>query len=468
MRAGQLFTATIERAADFGRGVAHADGQTVFVAGALPGEELRCAFERAKGKVAFARAVEPLSPSPLREKPPCPLFLRCGGCDMQHMGYETELAQKQQVVSDALTRIGGFAAGEFELLPILGAKQPLHYRNKAVFPVGGRSGRAEIGFFQRQSHDIVPAEGCLLLPESMGAAAKAFLAWMNEFAIPPADASGGEGLVRHLMLRQNRAGRTLAVPVLLRGELPRARELSAALQSALGERFAGLCVNINPGPEGEILGERCETLFGEAALQEELLGLRFEISPLSFFQVNPAQAELLYGKALEFAGLRGGETAVDAYCGAGGIALLMARRAKEVLGIESLGAAVRNAAENARRNGIQNARFLQGRCEVLLPKLFREGAPDLLTLDPPRKGCDPELLSAILAAAPRRIVYVSCNPATLARDLKTLCAAGRYALLRAQAIDMFPRTGHVECVALLERRYAASHGGLRPPYGTPL
>ncbi|MDR3085851.1 MAG: 23S rRNA (uracil(1939)-C(5))-methyltransferase RlmD [Christensenellaceae bacterium] len=453
MRAGERFLARIERAADFGRGIAHVEGQTVFVSGALPGEELVCAFERAKGKVAFARAVEICSPSPLRERPPCPLFLKCGGCDMQHMGYETELAQKQRAVLDALTRIGGFAQGEFELLPALGAQESLHYRNKAIFPIGGVPGRAEIGFFQRQSHEIVPAEGCLLLPEGMAVAARAFIAWMNAFGLPPVDAGSGKGLVRHLMLRQNRAGQMLAVPVTARAELPRAKELRDALQGALGESFAGLCLNVNSQPDGEILGERCETLFGEGVLREELLGLCFEISPLSFFQVNPAQAALLYGKALEFAGLRGDETAVDAYCGAGGIALLLARAAEKVLGIEAAPAAVQDANENARRNGIQNAKFRQGRCEELLPRLFDEGArPDLLTLDPPRRGCDPELLSAILAAGPRRIVYVSCNPATLARDLKALCASGEYAFLRAQPVDMFPRTGHVECVALLERR----------------
>lgn len=429
-------------------GIAHLDGMTLFVQNALPGERVLARAQKVEKSCAFLKTLSVITPSPDRQQPPCPYYEKCGGCVCQHMTYPLSLEMKRERVRDALTRIGGLSA---TVPPLLGMDDPWRYRNKTALPVGGAKGSPEIGFYAPRSHRIVPVDGCLIAKEESDQVLRAVRLWMTKFAVEPYDESSRKGLIRHVMSRVSREGKVMVVIVAARDALPHEQELKALLRTAV-PGLVSLYLNINRRGDNVILGQENRLLWGQERLEDTLCGLRYALSPLSFFQVNPIQTEKLYQTALDFAGLRGHETVADLYCGAGTISLLLARKAKRVIGIEIVPQAIQDAEENARRNDVHNAEFHAAAAEELLPKLVEKGLrPNVIVLDPPRKGCEERVLAAIAECAPEKVVYVSCDPATLARDAKYLCAHG-YAAQKCQSVDMFCQTGHVETVCLLSMR----------------
>ena len=434
------------------QGVCRHEGMAVFVPGLLPGETALVRAVKVEKRYAFGRVERLLERSLERAEPFCPIYRRCGGCSCQHMRYETSLEWKRSQVCELLARVGGI---DIDVPPVLGMAEPYAYRNKGAFPVGMKDGVPACGFFAPRSHDLIalPPAGCRIQREDANAAARAVLRWMRESGADAYDEGTGRGLVRHVMTRTTRDGGLMAVIVATRAKLPRRELLMRLLREAVpGLRSVALCVNARR--TNVILTDDVTPLWGEEAMEDVLCGLRFRVSPLSFFQVNPAQTERLYGIALDFAALTGEETVVDAYCGAGTISLLLARHAKRVEGIEIVPQAIEDARANAARNGIANATFHAGATEDVLPRLVADGLrPDVIVLDPPRKGCDAAVLDAILQARPSRVVYVSCGAPTLARDAKAL-AAGGYKVEKVQCVDMFCWTGAVETVMLLSKNEA--------------
>ena len=440
----QCYEMTCESFGQDAQGVCRHDGIAVFVPGLLPGERARVRIVKPEKRYAFGRIEELLEKSPDRAEPFCPIYKRCGGCVCQHMTYETSLAFKRRQVQDLLERVGGLS---IEVPPVLGMAHPFGYRNKGAYPVAQVGGAPACGFFAPRSHDLVPLpqNGCAIQGEDSAKATQAVLAWMRQNNVPAYEELTGRGLVRHIMTRSTTHGELMVVLVVTRADIPKAGQLIELLKAAV----SGLCsifLSINSRRTNVILGTDIRVLWGKDTMEDTLCGLRFSVSPLSFFQVNPAQTEKLYGLALEYAGLTGFETVVDAYCGAGTISLLLAQKAKKVIGIEIVPEAIQNANENAVRNHIENAEFHVGATEDLLPRLIADGLrPDVIVLDPPRKGCDPAVLEAIIAAAPKRVVYVSCGAPTLVRDAKLL-AEGGYTAEKVQCVDMFCWTGAVETV----------------------
>ena len=439
----QVHTVTIQGYASEGQGVARIDGQVVFVKGALAGETCRISIEHVGHRAAWAHVEEILTPSPDRIEPDCPYYGRCGGCQTRHMSYPAEVAFKAGKVHDALQRIGGVDPG---LILLHGASAPDRYRNKVQFPVAGSA----IGYFQERTHHVIDISDCRLTPEICAPIREAVVTWMRENHVPAYDEHTHTGLIRHLYIRTNRQGEAL-VCILANGRsFPKEDELVSALR-AVSDKLIGISLGVNTRKTNVILGDSYRTLWGQDYLMDSLCGLTFRLSVPSFFQVNRPQAEVLYTLAAEFAGLTGTETLLDLYCGTGTIGLIMAARAKEVIGVEVVAEAIADARENARRNNVANARYLCADAGQAAAQLAAEGVrPDVVVVDPPRKGLSPEVIQVLLTMAPRKIVYVSCDPATLARDVKELTAA--YTLKRAEAVDMFPRTHHVETVLSLVRR----------------
>ncbi len=429
-------------------GVCDQDGMAVFVPMALPGERIAAQVTRAEKRYAFARLTEVLSPSPERAEPPCPVYRLCGGCSGQHMAYGLTLAAKREQVQSCLTRIAGLALPANFVPPVLGADEPYRCRNKTALPVGGANGDPVLGFYRRRSHDIVAADDCLVAMGPVREAIAAVRGWMRACRVAPYDGATGTGVLRHLIVRASRSGDAMLVLV---GAQPpvRTAELLDALQAVPGLKT--VCWSLNRRRDNVILGDSAEVLSGEGYILESLLGLDFEVGPLSFFQVNPAQTERLYRQAVEYAALTPDSTCVDAYCGAGTITLALAKRCKRAVGVEVVPPAIEAARRNAARNGVRNADFILGASEAVLPKLVAEGLrPDAVVLDPPRKGVEPPVIEAIAQAAPARVVYVSCHVPSQARDLALLAARG-YRLTACQPVDMFCYAGGVENVALLER-----------------
>lgn len=446
----QCYEMTCESFGQDAQGVCRHDGIAVFVPGLLPGERARVRIVKPEKRYAFGRIEELLEKSPDRAEPFCPIYKRCGGCVCQHMTYETSLAFKRRQVQDLLERVGGLS---IEVPPVLGMAHPFGYRNKGAYPVAQVGGAPACGFFAPRSHDLVPLpqNGCAIQGEDSAKATQAVLAWMRRNNVPAYDELSGRGLVRHIMTRSTTHGELMVVIVVTRADIPKASQLIELLKAAV-PGLCSICLSINSRRTNVILGTDIRVLWGKGTMEDTLCGLRFSVSPLSFFQVNPAQTEKLYGLALEYAGLTGSETVVDAYCGAGTISLLLAQKAKKVIGIEIVPEAIQNANENAVRNHIENAEFHVGATEELLPRLIADGLrPDVIVLDPPRKGCDPAVLEAIIAAAPKRVVYVSCGAPTLARDAKLL-AEGGYTAEKVQCVDMFCWTGAVETVMVMSQQ----------------
>ena len=451
----QCFEMTCDAFGQDAQGVCRHEGMAVFVPGLLPGERALVRIVKPEKRYAFGRVEKLLEKSPSRAEPFCPIYKRCGGCVCQHMTYEASLAFKRQQVQDLLQRVGGLS---IEVPPVWGMAHPFGYRNKGAYPVAQTDGAPACGFFAPRSHDLVPLpeNGCAIQGEDSAKATQAVLNWMRQNSVPAYDEQTGRGLVRHIMTRSTTSGELMVVVVVTRADIPKAGRLIELLRAAV-PGLCSVCLSVNSRRTNVILGTDIRVLWGKAAMEDTLCGLRFSVSPLSFFQVNPRQTERLYGLALEYAGLTGAETVVDAYCGAGTISLLLAQKAKKVIGIEIVPEAIQNANENAARNGIANAEFHVGATEELLPKLVANGLrPDVIVLDPPRKGCDPAVLQAIIAAAPKRVVYVSCGAPTLARDAKLL-AEGGYAAEKVQCVDMFCWTGAVETVMLLSKLSDARH-----------
>lgn len=443
----QCFEMTCDAFGQDAQGVCRHEGMAVFVPGLLPGERALVRIVKPEKRYAFGRVEKLLEKSPSRAEPFCPIYKRCGGCVCQHMTYEASLAFKRQQVQDLLRRVGGLS---IEVPPVWGMAHPFGYRNKGAYPVAQTDSAPVCGFFAPRSHDLIPLpeNGCAIQGEDSAKATQAVLNWMRENSVPAYDEQTGRGLVRHIMTRSTTSGELMVVVVVTRVDIPKASRLIELLRAAV-PGLCSVCLSVNSRRTNVILGTDIRVLWGKAAMEDTLCGLRFSVSPLSFFQVNPQQTERLYGLALEYADLTGAETVVDAYCGAGTISLLLAQKAKKVIGIEIVPEAIQNANENAARNGIANAEFHVGATEDLLPKLVENGLrPDVIVLDPPRKGCDPAVLQAIIAAAPKRVVYVSCGAPTLARDAKLLTEGG-YAAERVQCVDMFCWTGAVETVMSL-------------------
>ena len=435
-------------------GVCRHEGMTVFVPGLLPGEETDVRIVKVEKRYAFGRMERlPAVPSPDRKDPDCPAFPRCGGCSCRHMRYEATLAAKQRQVADCFRRIGGM---EVEVLPPLGMEDPRAYRNKTALPLGGTAASPVLGFYAPRSHSVIPVENC---PNAMAPSdeiAARFRAWMKRFSIPPYDENTRRGLVRHLMVRVSRAGECMVTVVINGPSLPRGQELAEDLEP-LG--VVSLFANINTARNNVILSDRFQLIYGSETLSDTLCGLEFRLSPGAFFQVNPSQTEKLYETALRFAGLAPGDTLCDVYCGAGTITLMMAPHCRSAVGIEIVPAAVENARENAKRNGIPNAEFHAGRAEELLPRMVRDGLRcNVIVVDPPRKGLEPEVIRAIAEAGPDRVVYVSCNVATQARDAALFREAG-YNVRKVQPVDMFCWTSGIESVALFLRGKNTAAGG---------
>ncbi len=439
-------TLAIESLTGEGQGVARVDGYAVFVPGALIGETVEAHVIKATATYAVAKVVRVLSAAPERVAPRCPVFGRCGGCAMQHLGYAGQLAVKQRQVYDALTRLGGLV--EPPMRPILGMDDPWRYRNKGSFPLGMQAGAAVFGFYAGRSHRLVPLYDCPIQDARIVDIARRVANWANEAGVTVYDEQTGKGWLRHVMARALTTGETMAVVVT---STPPGAPQSAALVSALAG-VDSVWHNLNPRATNVIFGERFTLLAGKPTLTEVIGNLRFSVSPQSFLQINATQTEALYEAAVSLLDPQPDETVVDAYCGIGTISLMLAARCKRVIGIEQVSAAVEDARQNAADNGLTNATFLCGDTEAILPKVISEGPPiHAVLLDPPRKGCDERALAAVVQAAPERLVYVSCNPATLARDLKYLCAAG-YTPSAVQPVDMFPQTGCVETVVLMTKR----------------
>ena len=448
MQKNKTYSVEITGLSAEGAGVARIDGQVVFVPGVIPGEICQVRIDHIGKTCAYASLLRVEKPSEHRVKPECEHFGQCGGCTFWHMDYVCELKQKKQRVQDALSRIGGVC---FPDLQITGSDSIYAYRNKVQFPVQPQNGRAAAGFYRAGSHSVIPITTCLIQPESAGKIREAVLSWMLQEKIPAYDEKTHTGLVRHIYLRCGKETGEVLVCLIVNGKkLPKAKQLVQTLLAA-EPAITGILVNYNTKKSNVILGERFETLYGEGYLTDRLLGLTFRLSPAAFYQVNHDQAERLYEKAIEFAALTGTETALDLYCGSGTITLCLARHVKKVYGVEIVDTAIQDAKENAKTNHITNAEFFCADAGQAAQRFAQEGIrPDVIVIDPPRKGVSEDVIEAMAQMAPSRIVYVSCDPATLARDIARLREKG-YAARKAHAFDLFPRCAHIETVVLLTK-----------------
>lgn len=446
----RIYRAHIDGYSSEGLGIARIDGQVVFVHGAVRGETCDVLVMKVLKNTAFGKIAALAEPSPARRQPDCPYYGRCGGCDFRHMSYEEELWAKRARVQDALTRIGG---AEVTVEEILGAEQPLHYRNKSIYPI---SPAGEVGFYRARSHQVVHVEHCLIQKPEADALAQAVRDYIARFQVEPYNEATGRGLLRHLYVRTSCRGESLACLLVNGSRLPHEQELVDMLRAA-APKTCGVVLGENTRRGNAILGDRYRTLWGRDYLTDTLCGLELRLSVPSFYQVNHDQAQRLYEKALEYAGLTGRELAVDLYCGAGTITQVLARRARHVIGGEIVPEAIRDAEDSARRNGVENVEFLCGDASRLAAELRQRGLrPDVICVDPPRKGLAPDVVEAAASMTPGRIVYVSCDPATLARDVARFAPLG-YCPVRASAVDLFPGTAHVETVCLLSKLQSKEH-----------
>ncbi len=434
-----------------GSGVCDYNGMTVFVRGAVTGDHVIAHIIKVKKTYAVGIIKKITQRSPIRIEPRCAVSERCGGCCFAHIKYDAELKIKEQQVADNFKRIGGL---EVDLKPIIGSPSESRYRNKAQYPVGSDGKFAEIGFYAPMTHRIIDCADCALQPEDFKGVVDIFRDWIRDKRINVYDGNTEKGLLRHIYIRKGFVTGEIMVCLVANGrEIPFADELIETLKAEI-KGLTSVILNVNTKNTNVVLGDECITLYGTDYITDELCGLKFNISPLSFYQVNHDAAELLYGKAKEYARLTGEETLIDLYCGTGTIGLTMARSAKQLIGVEIVEQAVENAKKNAELNKIDNARFICGDASRAAEILLNEGIkPDVVILDPPRKGCDAELLETVAKMQPERVVYVSCDSATLARDCARFAEIG-YKVTEATPVDMFARTGNVETVVLLSQRKA--------------
>lgn len=428
-----------------GAGVAKIDGYPIFVPFGLPGERAKIKITKVNKGYAFGRLMELIEASPERVEPPCPIYKQCGGCQLQHLSYEGQLKAKEKMVREVLSRIGKLP--DVPVHPVLGMEEPWNYRNKAQVPVGEMEGGLVAGFYAKRSHEIVNMEECLIQVSHNDDTIQAVKNICEKHGVSAYDERNHKGILRHIMVRHGKVtGEIMVVLVTRTAELTHKKAIvEEIVRSVPG--LKSIIQNINSMKTNVILGNKTNVLWGDEVIHDYIGDIRFAISPRSFYQVNPEQTKILYDKALEYAELSGDETVIDAYCGIGTISLFLAKKARKVYGVEIVPEAIEDAKKNAVLNGITNVEFAVGEAETVIPNWYKEGInADVLVVDPPRKGCDENLLQTIAAMKPKRVVYVSCNPGTLARDLRYLEDNG-YKTVEVQPVDMFPQTMHCEAVA---------------------
>ncbi|CAM5217293.1 23S rRNA m(5)U-1939 methyltransferase OS=Ureibacillus acetophenoni OX=614649 GN=SAMN05877842_10841 PE=3 SV=1 [Ureibacillus acetophenoni] len=441
-------TVYIEDLTHDGNGVAKIDGYPLFIQGALPQETAEIHVLKTLKNYGFAKIVEIIEPSPDRVKAPCIYFGKCGGCQLQHLSYEGQLKWKEIMVKNIMKRIGKIEA---PVLPVKGMQDPWNYRNKSQIPFSMTETGPIAGFYKSKSHEIVDMERCLIQVEEADAIMATLKKELSEIGIQPYNEESHQGMLRHVVVRKGRAtGEVMVVLVTNKHKFPQ-KEAAIEVVRKLVPNVTSIVQNVNIEKTNVILGNETYTLWGKDTIEDTIGGVRFEISARSFYQVNPVQTEVLYKQALDYAQLKGDETVIDAYCGIGTISLFLAEKAKLVMGVEIVEQAIEDAKRNAELNGFTNTYFEAGPAEEVIPRWYADGKEaDVLVVDPPRKGCDEALLNTIIEHKPKRVVYVSCNPATLARDLRIL-EDGGYKTVEIQPVDMFPQTTHVECVVLMSR-----------------
>ena len=467
MQKNDIATVTIEDIGVNGEGIGKVDGYTLFIKDAVISDRVEVKVMKAKKNYGYARLMKILEPSAARVEPRCAFARKCGGCQIQEMSYEQQLAFKEKKVRGNLERIGGFAPELLDRVmdPILGMEEPFGYRNKAQFPFGtDREGRPVTGFYAGRTHDIIANTDCALGAPVNHEILEIILAFMEEYGIASYDERTGQGLLRHVLIRCGFTTKEIMVCLVVNGsEIPHAEELIRRLCGIGG--MTSISLSPNTRQTNVIMGDSYQVLWGQGYITDYIGSIRYQISPLSFYQVNPVQTEKLYSLALAYADLKGGETVWDLYCGIGTISLFLAQKAGQVYGVEIVPQAIEDARRNAGINGIENAEFFVGKAEEVLPEYYEKYArehggesarADVIVVDPPRKGCDEALLDTIVKMQPEKVVYVSCDSATLARDLKMLCGAG-YELEKVRAVDMFPMTVHVETVCLLSKLNTKQH-----------
>lgn len=445
IRQGDWITVDIDNQSHTGDGVGKVEGFTVFVPSALPGERVLARVQRVKKTYAHAQVVKWERTSSDRVDPTCPIFAACGGCQLQHLAYPAQLEMKKRQVEASFSRIAGLE--EVQVLPVIGMETPWHYRNKAQIPFGQQQGKMVAGFYAAGTHEIVPFDHCFIQQQANDQAIQAVIEIVRKLGISPYVEGRHRGLLRHVMVRTGKQTQEVMVVLVTNGtRLPRKRELLTLLEARI-PGLTSVVQNFHSRRSNTVLGSENRVLWGRGWIEDAIGPVRFRISPHSFFQVNPEQTVVLYEEVRRRAALTGSETVVDAYCGIGTIGLYLAQDAKRVLGVESVEQAVLDARRNAERNGIRHATFEWGAAEEVLPRWAEEGIrPDVIVVDPPRKGCAPPLLDAVVRMKPARLIYVSCNPSTLARDAALLAEKG-YVTHEVQPVDLFPQTHHIECVA---------------------
>ena len=449
-RKNDLVTLEIEDCGIDGEGIGKADGFTVFVKDAVIGDTVTAKIIKAKKNYGYGRLMEVLKPSPYRVEPKCEFARQCGGCQLQALSYDQQLVFKTNKVKGHLERIGGFT--DIPMEPIIGMDELFHYRNKAQFPVGrNKEGKIVTGFYAGRTHNIIENRDCALGVAENKEVLDRVIAHMEKYGIEPYNEATGKGLVRHVLIRYGYFTKEVMVCLILNGnKIPKEEQLVKSLCEIPG--MTSITINVNKKHSNVILGEEIRLLWGQEYITDRIGDISYQISPLSFYQVNPMQTQKLYAKALEYADLHGQETVWDLYCGIGTISLFLAQKAKFVRGVEIVPAAIENAKENAKLNGLENTEFFVGKAEEVLPREYKKNGvyADVIVVDPPRKGCDETLLETMVEMNPERIVYVSCDSATLARDLKYLCERG-YELRKVCPVDQFGMTVHVETVVLLSK-----------------
>ncbi len=455
-RKNDLVTLEIEDCGIDGEGIGKADGFTVFVKDAVIGDTVTAKIIKAKKNYGYGRLMEVLKPSPYRVKPKCEFARQCGGCQLQALTYDQQLVFKTNKVKGHLERIGGFT--DIPMEPIIGMDELFHYRNKAQFPVGrNKEGKIVTGFYAGRTHNIIENRDCALGVAENKEVLDRVIAHMEKYGIEPYNEATGKGLVRHVLIRYGYFTKEVMVCLILNGnKIPKEEQLVKSLCEIPG--MTSITINVNKKHSNVILGEEIRLLWGQEYITDRIGDISYQISPLSFYQVNPMQTQKLYAKALEYADLHGQETVWDLYCGIGTISLFLAQKAKFVRGVEIVPAAIENAKENVKLNGLENTEFFVGKAEEVLPREYKKNGvyADVIVVDPPRKGCDETLLETMIEMNPERIVYVSCDSATLARDLKYLCERG-YELRKVCPVDQFGMTVHVETVVLLSHKKADSY-----------
>ena len=449
IKKNSYFEMTIEDLSSKGEGVGKINEFTIFVKGALPEDKIEVKIVKVKKNYGYGKLIRIIKASPMRVTPVCPYTKRCGGCQIQHMDYQAQLEYKRKKVIDSLERIGKLT--NIKVHPTIGMENPFHYRNKAQFPVGYKDGNVLIGLYSPGSHEVIDISSCHLQPQISIKILSIIKNFIKDNKIPVYNEEEHKGLIRHILIRTAFFTKEIMVCIIINGKkLPQKEKLIKELNKI--SDIKSIVLNHNTKKTNVVLGEEITTLWGQDYISDYIGEVKFEISPLSFFQVNPIQTQVLYEKALEYADLTGEETVWDAYCGIGTISLFLAKKAKKVYGVEVVEAAIEDAKRNAKINNIDNVEFFVGKAEEIIPKAYKEKGikADVIVVDPPRKGCDETLLETMAEMNPEKIVYVSCDPGTLARDLKILSEKG-YKIEEVQPVDMFGHTMHVESIALIQK-----------------